>query len=132
MADELIVNFPTHRDRSMMMMRSVQVQFADTPETYIVDRHADNQDVDQHDLWYNESDYFRMRLAVKKSVLEVRAMRSAGVPISYTLATTMAHPMTMTALLASNISSRQLTQSGSRSVGVDVSERSSKNKQGKE
>jgi hypothetical protein len=59
MADELIVDFPTHRDRSMMMTRLTQVQFADTPETYIVDRHADNEDVDQHNLWCNESDYFR-------------------------------------------------------------------------
>jgi len=78
MADELIVNFPTHRARSLR-----SVQFADTPLTYIVDRHHDNEDVDRRDLWYNESDYSRMRRAVRNCVLEVRAMASAGVPISY-------------------------------------------------
>jgi len=66
-----------------MMRRRRSVRFAKTMEVYIVDRHADNEDVDQHDLWYNESDYSRMRLAIKKSVLEVRAMASAGLPISY-------------------------------------------------
>ena len=79
MADELIVNFPTHRTRPMMR----SVKFADMPEMYIVDRHHDNQDVDRHDLWYNESDYSRMRRAIQNSVLEVRAMASAGVPVSY-------------------------------------------------
>jgi hypothetical protein len=62
-------------------MRSVQ--FADTMEMHIVDRHDDNEDVDRHDLWYNRSDYSRMKLAIKKSVLKVRAMDLTGVPISY-------------------------------------------------
>jgi hypothetical protein len=75
---ELIVDFPTHRDRRSMR----SVQFADTPEMYIVDRHDDNKDVDRHDLWYNELDYSRMKLATEKSVLKTRAMASAGVPIS--------------------------------------------------
>jgi len=79
MANELIVDFPTHQNRSILR----SVQFADTSELYIVDRHHDNQDVDQHDLWYNESDYSRMRRATQKSVRIVRAMASAGVPISY-------------------------------------------------
>jgi len=43
MASELIVNFPTHRDRPI-----------DTSEMYIVDRNQDNQDVDRRNLWYNE------------------------------------------------------------------------------
>ena len=47
---ELIVDFPTHRDRRSMR----SVQFADTPEMYIVDRNQDNQDVDRRNLWYNE------------------------------------------------------------------------------
>jgi hypothetical protein len=64
-------------------MRMRSVQFADTPEIYIVDRHHDNEDVDRRDLWYNRSDYSRMRRAIQNSVLEVRAMASAGAPISY-------------------------------------------------
>ena len=79
MSGELIVNFPTHRARPMMR----SVQFADTSEMYIVDRHHDNEDVDRHDLWYNRSDYSRMRLAIQKSVHEVRARNLTGVPISY-------------------------------------------------
>jgi hypothetical protein len=81
MASELIVDFHTQRDRSIWRMRSVQ--FADTSEMYIVVRHHDNQDVDRRDLWYNRTDYSRMRSAIQKSVRIVRAMASAGVPISY-------------------------------------------------
>ena len=82
MAAELIVDFPNHhRIRSRSTKRSVQ--FADTSEMYIVDRHYDNEGVDRHDLWYNKQDYSRMRLATHKSVLRVRAMVSAGVAISY-------------------------------------------------
>jgi regulator of RNase E activity RraB len=79
MAGELIVDFPTHQDRRSMR----SVQFADTMEMHIVDRHGDNEDVDRRDLWYNESDYSRMRHAIQKSVLKVRAMDLTGVPISY-------------------------------------------------
>jgi hypothetical protein len=78
MASELIVDFSTHRDRSLR-----SIQFAETMEMYIVDRHHDNEDVDRRDLWYNRSDYSRMRLVVKKSVRKVRAMDSAGVPVIY-------------------------------------------------
>jgi len=81
---DLIVDFPTHqngRSRSIDTRRSVQ--FADMSEMYIVDRHDDNEDVDRNDLWCNKEDYSRMRLAKKKSVLKVRTMASAGVPISY-------------------------------------------------
>ena len=81
MAGELIVDFPTHQDRRSMR----SVQFADTMEMHIVDRHGDNEDVDRRDLWYNESDYSRMRRAVRNCVLDVRAMASAGVPISYSV-----------------------------------------------
>jgi hypothetical protein len=81
---DLIVDFPTHqngRSRSIDTRRSVQ--FADMSEMYIVDRHDDNEDVDRNDLWCNKEDYSRMRLAITKSVRKVRAMASAGVPISY-------------------------------------------------
>jgi hypothetical protein len=78
MAYELIVDFPTHRDRPMR-----SVQFADMAEVFIVDRHDENAGVDRHDLWYNKSDYSRMRLVIQTSVLKVRAMILAGVPISY-------------------------------------------------
>jgi len=79
MAGELIVDFPTNQDRRSMR----SVQFADMMEMHIVDRHDDNEDVDRHDLWYNELDYSRMRRAIQKSVLKVRAMDLTGVPISY-------------------------------------------------
>jgi len=125
MASELIVDFHTQRDRSIWRMRSVQ--FADTSEMYIVVRHHDNQDVDRRDLWYNRTDYSRMRSAIQKSVRIVRAMASAEF-LSVTLAI-MAHPMT--ALLASSISSLNRVLSRSRNVEHDVSKRSFKNKQGK-
>ena len=78
MVDQLIVDFPTHRNRSRR-----SVQFADMTEIHIVDRHENNENVDRHDLWYNKSDYSRMRLALKNSIFKVRAMASAGVPVSY-------------------------------------------------
>ena len=82
MAAELIVDFPTHPcNRSRSSKRSVQ--FADTSLMYIVGRHDDNEGVDRHDLWYNKQDYSRMRRAIQKSVLKVRAMDLTGVPISY-------------------------------------------------
>eukprot|EP00984_Skeletonema_dohrnii_P026446 scaffold15819_cov94-Skeletonema_dohrnii-CCMP3373.AAC.1 len=78
MVKELIVDFPTHRSRSKR-----SVHFADTAKLHIVPRLDDNKDARRRDLWYNESDYSRMRLAIKKSALKVRAMASAGVPVSY-------------------------------------------------
>ena len=42
-----------------------------------------NEGLDRHDLYYSKADYSRMRLAIQKSVVEVREMASAGVPISY-------------------------------------------------
>ena len=84
MAAELIVDFPTHpRNRSRSTNTKRLVQFANTSEMYIVDRHDDNEGVDRHDLWYNKQDYSHMRLVVHKSVLSVRAMASTGVAISY-------------------------------------------------
>ena len=44
-AEELIVDFPTHRSRSMK-----PVHFADTSKLYIVHRHDDNEDVNRHEL----------------------------------------------------------------------------------
>jgi len=78
-AEELIVDFPTHRSRSMK-----PVHFADTSTLYIVHRHEDdNKGVHRHDLWYNKTDYSRMKLANQKSVIKVRALASAGVPVTY-------------------------------------------------
>ena len=68
----LIVDFPTHRKR-----RSV-VHFSETSELYVVPRHDDNKDVSRQDLWYNKSDYSRMRLATKNFVLRVHALASVG------------------------------------------------------
>ncbi len=78
MVDQLIVDFPTHRNRSRR-----SVQFAELTEIHIVDRHENNENVDRHDLWHNKMDYSRMRLALKNSIFKVRAMASAGVPVSY-------------------------------------------------
>eukprot|EP00984_Skeletonema_dohrnii_P015972 scaffold7003_cov106-Skeletonema_dohrnii-CCMP3373.AAC.6 len=78
MAEELIVEFPTHRSRSKR-----SVHFADTAKLHIVPRLDDNEDVHRRDLWCNESDYSRTKLANQKSILKVRAMASAGVPVSY-------------------------------------------------
>jgi hypothetical protein len=122
MSGELIVNFPTHRTRPMMR----SVQFAETREMCIVDRHHDSEDVDRHDLWYNRSDYSRMRRAIQKSVLNILEQWLRLEFLSFILAM-MAHPMT--ALLASSISSPKRVLSRSRNVEDDVSERSSKNKQ---
>jgi len=45
MAGHLIVDFPTHRRRSMQ-----SVHFIDTSNLYIVHRHDDNEDVNRHEL----------------------------------------------------------------------------------
>ncbi|KAK1733279.1 hypothetical protein QTG54_015996 [Skeletonema marinoi] len=76
MAEELIVDFPNHRSKR-------SVHFADTAKLHIVPRLDDNEDVHRHDLWYNKSDYSRMKLANRKSILKARAMASAGLPVSY-------------------------------------------------
>eukprot|EP00984_Skeletonema_dohrnii_P015973 scaffold7003_cov106-Skeletonema_dohrnii-CCMP3373.AAC.7 len=78
MFEELIVDFPTHRSQSKR-----SVHFADTAKLHIVPRLDDNEHVHRRDLWYNGSDYSRMKLANQKSALKVRAMASAGVPVSY-------------------------------------------------
>jgi hypothetical protein len=78
MLEELIVGFPTHRSRSMR-----SVHFADTAKLHIVPRLDDSEHVHRSDLWYNDSDYSRIKLANRKSALKVRAMASAGVPVSY-------------------------------------------------
>ena len=78
MAEKLIVDFPTHRSRSTRSVR-----FADTAKLHIVPRHDDSEHVHRSDLWYNDSDYSRIKLANRKSALKVRAMASAGVPVSY-------------------------------------------------
>ena len=74
---QLLVDFPnTHRNNR-------SVRFSETSEMCIVPRHEDNHGVRRQDLWYNKADYSRMRLATQKSVLEVREMVSAGIPVSY-------------------------------------------------
>ena len=80
MAEELmlIVDFPAHRSRSTRAVR-----FADTAKLHIIPRHDDREGVHRNDLWYNGSDYSRMKLANQKSVLKVRAMASVGVLVSY-------------------------------------------------
>jgi hypothetical protein len=80
MAGKLIVDFPTantdHRHNR-------SVHFADMAEMYIVPRHDGNEEVLQQDLWYDHSDYTRMRLARQYSVLHVREIISAGIPVRY-------------------------------------------------
>ena len=74
---QLLVDFPTsHRNNR-------SVRFSETSEMCIVPRHEDNDGVRRQDLWYNKADYSRMRLATQKSVLRVREMAAAGIPISY-------------------------------------------------
>ena len=74
---QLIVDFPTsHRNNR-------SVHFSDTSEMCIVPRHEDNHGVRRQDLWYNKADYSRMKLAAAESVLEVREMASAGIPVRY-------------------------------------------------
>ena len=76
-AGKLIVDFPTDHQHSR------SVHFANTSKLYIVPRHVDYEDVRRQDLWYIKADYYHMRLARQISVLQVRAMVSAGIPISY-------------------------------------------------
>eukprot|EP00984_Skeletonema_dohrnii_P013692 scaffold5689_cov122-Skeletonema_dohrnii-CCMP3373.AAC.6 len=68
------------------------VQFADSSQMYIVQRHEDygygneNENVvavARHELWYTKAEYVSMKLAVKEDVLEVRARELAGVPFNY-------------------------------------------------
>ena len=74
---QLLVDFPTtHRNKR-------SVRFSETSEMCIVPRHEDNHGVRRQDLWYNKADYSRMKLAATESVLEVREMASAGIPVSY-------------------------------------------------
>ena len=63
---KLVVEFPR-------MMQAVR--FADTVEVSVVERHEDNEEhkVARQELWYTKADYRRMKLAVKRDVLEVRA-----------------------------------------------------------
>lgn len=77
MTQDLIVDFPAHRHCKK------SVRFADTSTLYLVHRHDDYEEVDRQDLWYDDSDYFRMTLARQNSVRKVRALASAGVPVSY-------------------------------------------------
>jgi hypothetical protein len=73
---QLIVDSPTNR-------RKRSVRFSETSEMCVVPRHEDNDGVRRQDLWYNKADYSRMRLATQRTVLKVREMASAGIPVSY-------------------------------------------------
>ena len=81
-AAELIVDFPTattnHRN-------NMSVHFADMAEMYIIPPRLDDcEDAPRRrDLWCDHSDYTRMRLARQDSVLHVREMISAGIPVRY-------------------------------------------------
>ena len=79
----LIVEFPSFDRRNHRMMQAVR--FADTVEVSVVQRHVDNEEhkVDRQELWYTKADYRRMKLDVKRDVLEVRANASAGAPFRY-------------------------------------------------
>jgi len=79
----LIVEFPSFDRRNHRMMQAVR--FADTVEESVVQRHVDNEEhkVDRQELWYTKADYRRMKLDVKRDVLEVRANASAGAPFRY-------------------------------------------------
>ena len=62
----------------------MSVQFADMAEMYIIPRLDDCEDAPRRrDLWSDHSDYTRMRLARQDSVLHVREMISAGIPVRY-------------------------------------------------
>ena len=74
MVEQLIVEFPTHRNRS-----SRSVRFDETSELHIIH----NEDIHRQDLWYSKSDYSRMKRAIKKSARKVRKMTSAGLPVNY-------------------------------------------------
>ena len=75
---QLIVDFPADRSRSRR-----SIHFSDTSVMCIVPRHEGNDGVRRQDLWYNKADYSRMKLAAAESVLEVREMASAGIPVRY-------------------------------------------------
>ena len=79
----LIVEFPSFDRRNHRMVQAVR--FADTMEVSVVERHVDNEEpkVTRQELWYTKADYGRMKLDVKRDVLEVRANASAGAPFRY-------------------------------------------------
>ena len=54
--------------------KTKMVRFADTAQLRIIE----NDEVARHELWYTEADYHRMKLAIIKSVLEVRQKLLAG------------------------------------------------------
>ena len=72
---QLIVDFPADRSRSRR-----SIHFSDTSVMCIVPHHEDNDGVDRHDLWYDKSDYSRMKNDNKEFILGVRAMGPAGIP----------------------------------------------------
>ena len=77
---ELIVDFPTATTNPR---NNRSVYFADMVEMCIVPRLDDYEEAHGRDLWYDHSDYTRMRLARQDSVLHVREMISAGIPVRY-------------------------------------------------
>jgi hypothetical protein len=64
---DLIVDFPHQRNRRA-------VHFADTIQVRIVKRHEDSR----HKLWYTKAEYDLMKLAMKRDVLNIRAMTSSN------------------------------------------------------
>ena len=66
----LIVDFPHQRNRN----RRLVVQFVDTTDINIVERHEDNEtnNVARDELWYTKAEYYSMRRAVQEDALKVR------------------------------------------------------------
>ena len=66
MAAELIVDFPLRRNHDV-------VQFAETSQLYIVERHEDI-----NELWYTKAEYKSMKRNIKRDVLQARASDSVS------------------------------------------------------
>ena len=65
MAAELIVDFPPKHKRNHNV-----VQFAETSQLYIVDRHED-----KNELWYTKAEYNSMKHNISRDVLQARRAR---------------------------------------------------------
>jgi len=76
MFEELIMDFPTHRSLSMR-----SVHFADTAKLHIVPRLDDSEHVHRrHDIWYNDSDYSRMKLDNQSPIAQPAARCGRRLP----------------------------------------------------
>ena len=80
MADLSIIKSLPEEHRNQTNQQRRDVQFANKAQITVVERHEDYEEnnVARHELWYTEADYHRMKLAIIKSVLEVRQKLLAG------------------------------------------------------